>query len=84
MPAIPAVWRIDVEPDEHQPEVRQKPWEGFVRIATLVEELRERLANRSGHDRSDAAGQGRREKEARHASGLLDGQTRHRRVAARL
>lgn len=49
MPAIPAVWRIDVEPDEHQPEVRQKPWEGFVSIATLVEELRERLASRSGH-----------------------------------
>ena len=48
-PAIPAVWRIDVEPDEHQPEVRQKPWEGFVSIATLVEELRERLASRSGH-----------------------------------
>jgi hypothetical protein len=49
MRAIPAVWRIDVEPDEHQPEVGQKPWEGFVSIATLVEELRERLASRSGH-----------------------------------
>ena len=48
-PPIPAVWRIDVEPDEHQPEVQQKPWQGFVSIATLVEELRERLASRSGH-----------------------------------
>jgi len=48
-PPIPAVWRIDVEPDEHQPAVRQKPWQGFVSIAALVEELRERLASRSGH-----------------------------------
>jgi hypothetical protein len=45
---IPAVWRIDVEPDEHQPEVRQKPWQGFVSTAALVEELREPLARRSG------------------------------------
>jgi len=48
-PPIPAVWRIDVEPDEHQPEVGQNPWQGFVSIATLAEELRERLASRSGH-----------------------------------
>jgi hypothetical protein len=47
--SIPAVWRIDVEPDEHQPDVRQKPWQGFVSIAALVEKLRERLASRSGH-----------------------------------
>jgi aromatic ring-cleaving dioxygenase len=48
-PPIPAIWRIDVEPDEQQPEVGQKPWQGFVSVATLAEELRERLASRSGH-----------------------------------
>jgi hypothetical protein len=48
-PPIPAVWRIDVEPDEHQPEVGQKPWRGFISIASLAEELRERLTSRSGH-----------------------------------
>jgi hypothetical protein len=46
---IPTVLRIDIEPDETQPEVGKKPWQGFVRIATLAEELRERLASRSGH-----------------------------------
>src|SRR4030095_13981785 len=46
---IPTVLRIDVEPDEFQPEVGQKPWQGFVSMATLMEELRERLASRSGH-----------------------------------
>jgi hypothetical protein len=46
---IPTVLRIDIEPDEFQPEVGQKPWRGFVSMATLTEELRERLASRSGH-----------------------------------
>jgi aromatic ring-cleaving dioxygenase len=46
---IPTVLRIDIEPDEFQPEVGQKPWQGFVSMATLTEELRERLASRSGH-----------------------------------
>jgi hypothetical protein len=46
---IPTVLRIDVEPDEFQPEVGQKPWQGFVNIAALVEELREPLASRSGY-----------------------------------
>jgi aromatic ring-cleaving dioxygenase len=46
---IPAVWRIDVEPDEHQPDVQQKPWRGFVAMTELVEGLRDRLAERSGH-----------------------------------
>jgi hypothetical protein len=45
---IPTVLRIDIEPDEFQPEVGQKPWEAFVSMATLTEELRERLATRSG------------------------------------
>lgn len=45
---IPAVWRIDVEPDEFQPRVAQNPWEGFVAMASLVERLREQLADRSG------------------------------------
>jgi hypothetical protein len=52
MPAstpIPTVLRIDIEPDEFQPEVGQKPWQGFVSMATLTEGLRERLASRSGH-----------------------------------
>jgi hypothetical protein len=47
--SIPTVLRIDVEPDEFQPEVGQKPWRGFVSMTTLTEELRERLASRSGH-----------------------------------
>lgn len=46
---IPAVWRIDVEPDEFQPRVQQDAWQGFVTMAALVERLRCRLADRSGH-----------------------------------
>lgn len=45
---IPAIWRIDVEPDEFQPKRGAKPWQGFLAMAELVEELRERLAHRSG------------------------------------
>ncbi len=47
--AIPAVWRIDVEPDEHQPSVGESPWHGLVATEALVEGLRERLGSRSGH-----------------------------------
>jgi hypothetical protein len=46
---IPAVWRIDVEPDEFEPQVQQKAWQGFVAMADLVERLRGRLADRSGY-----------------------------------
>jgi len=47
--SIPAVWRIDIEPDEFEPPIQEKPWEGFAVMAALVERLRKRLADRSGH-----------------------------------
>jgi hypothetical protein len=47
-PLIPTVWRIDVEPDQHQPSVGQKPWDGFVSMVALVNGLRDRLGDRSG------------------------------------
>ena len=51
MKAIPAIWRIDVEPDEHELrlEPNPPPWHGFVAMAALVEQLRPRLADRSGN-----------------------------------
>jgi hypothetical protein len=50
MKRIPAIWRIDVEPDEPdiRPEPTPPPWRGFTAMATLVEELRPRLADRAG------------------------------------
>jgi hypothetical protein len=45
---IPTVWRIDVEPDEAQPPVGEKPWQGFIATVALVDRLRERLSDRSG------------------------------------
>lgn len=45
---IPTVWRIDVEPDLHQPSVGEKPWDGFSATVALVDELRQRLQARSG------------------------------------
>ena len=45
---IPTIWRIDVEPDEHQPSVGQEPWKGFVGMAELVDRVRNRLGDRSG------------------------------------
>jgi hypothetical protein len=44
---IPTVWRIDVEPDDFQPDVNEQPWDGFVSMVKLVEGLRNRLAARS-------------------------------------
>ena len=46
---IPAIWRIDVEPDEHSPPVGQRPWEGFLETAALVDRVRNALADHSGH-----------------------------------
>jgi len=46
---IPAIWRIDVEPDEFENEVGEGPWTGFLATVELAEELRKRLADRSGH-----------------------------------
>ncbi len=48
-PPIPAVWRIDVEPDQHQPRIGEGAWDGFVETVALVTELRERLERHSGH-----------------------------------
>jgi hypothetical protein len=50
MEPIPAIWRIDVEPDEHEvrPASNPPPWSGFVALAALVERLRPRLADVSG------------------------------------
>ena len=50
MGPIPAIWRIDVEPDEHEirPDPNLQPWHGFVAMAKLVEDLRPRLADRAG------------------------------------
>jgi hypothetical protein len=45
---IPAVWRIDVEPDEHRPPVAEKPWEGFADMFSRVETLSRRLEEKSG------------------------------------
>ena len=45
---IPAIWRIDVEPDEFQPGPGLPPWTGFVAMAELVAQLRGRLADLSG------------------------------------
>lgn len=47
-PPIPAIWRIDVEPDEYQPGCGLPPWSGFFALADLVERLRQPLADRSG------------------------------------
>ena len=47
-PPIPTVWRIDVEPDQSQPSVGERPWEGFVTTVALVDKLRDRLGDRSG------------------------------------
>lgn len=47
-PPIPAVWRIDVEPDQHQPRAGQDAWDGFVATVALVSDVRRRLETRSG------------------------------------
>ena len=46
---IPAIWRIDIEPDDHAPQVGQQPWRGFVAMFELVEKHRATLSERSGH-----------------------------------
>jgi hypothetical protein len=46
---IPAIWRIDVEPDEIQDRPGEKSWDGFSAMADLVDGLRDRLAERSGY-----------------------------------
>jgi len=48
MKPIPAIWRIDVEPDDIQPGHGLPPWNGFVDTARLVERLRAPLAELSG------------------------------------
>lgn len=44
---IPAVFRIDIEPDEHQPKAREH-WPGFIDMVAQVEQLRDRLSDLSG------------------------------------
>jgi len=50
MKPIPAIWRIDIEPDEHdvRPDPNPPPWYGFIAMAALLEQLRPRLADLSG------------------------------------
>jgi hypothetical protein len=48
MKRIPAIWRIDIEPDEHTPGLDHPAWNGFVAMAGLVEQLRRPLADCSG------------------------------------
>lgn len=45
---IPAFLCIDVEYDEHTPNIGEGPWEGFASTVELVESLREPLAEQSG------------------------------------
>ena len=46
---IPTVLRIDVEPDEHQPPVGERPWHGFLAMFDMVETLRRRLSDATGY-----------------------------------
>jgi len=48
MHSIPAVWRIDIEPDDFQPGSESARWDGFVTMAKLLEQLRGPLGDRSG------------------------------------
>jgi len=48
MDPIPAVWRIDIEPDEFEVGPGQPPWTGFVTMASLVQSLRGRLEDLGG------------------------------------
>ena len=48
MKPIPAILRIDIEPDHFQPGSGRPPWTGFVAMLDLVERLRESLADRAG------------------------------------
>ena len=48
MDLIPAIWRIDVEPDEFPSASAPSSWSGFESMQTLVQELRQRLADRLG------------------------------------
>jgi hypothetical protein len=43
------VLRIDVEPDEQQPGVGERPWDGFLAMFDMVETLRRRLSDATGH-----------------------------------
>jgi hypothetical protein len=46
---IPTVLRIDVEPDEHQPAAGERPWDGFLAMSEMVETLRRRMRDATGH-----------------------------------
>jgi hypothetical protein len=47
--SIPAVLRIDIEPDDHQSATNEGSWDGFVALAAIVDQLRQRLADQSGY-----------------------------------
>jgi hypothetical protein len=46
---IPMVLRIDVEPEEHQPAAGERPWNGFLAMSDMIETLRQRLGDVTGH-----------------------------------
>jgi hypothetical protein len=48
MKPIPAIWRIDVEPDDFPSSSDRASWSGFVAMDTLVRQLRQQLEDRSG------------------------------------
>ena len=46
--SIPAIWRIDVEPDDHQHANGSSAWSGFAAQIEMMETLRPRLEDRCG------------------------------------
>jgi hypothetical protein len=48
-PPIPTVLRIDVEPDERQPQAGERSWNGFLAMFDMVETLRGRLSDVTNH-----------------------------------
>jgi len=45
---IPAVWRIDIEPDDFKPGPGQPPWNGFATMVGLIRDLRRRVEDLAG------------------------------------
>src|ERR1700675_3712828 len=48
MKSVPAILRIDVEPDDFHSSPGLQPWNGFTTMGALMTQLRPRLEDRSG------------------------------------